>query len=76
MIKRIALIVVAFFLLNIIVYGVFIYFFTKEADPISVYTFSLSYEELEEKISEILEKETYLYNPNDNIWNNNTRNTR
>lgn len=54
------LVIITLLFLVVISYFTFIYFFTKEPKPIEVYTFSMSYEELENRIQKQMKKSLNL----------------
>lgn len=50
-------------------YFTFIYLFTKEPKPIEVYTFSMSFEELEKRISKEIKNGSSIKKNNDSLFN-------
>ncbi|NRS90005.1 uncharacterized protein YpmB [Flavobacterium sp. 7E] len=68
---KIILIIITPIFFVIISYLTFIYYFTREPNPIEYYTFSMSYDELEKKLDDKIEQES-----NANIHRDNTFETR
>lgn len=68
---KVFLIIITPIFFVIISYLAFIYYFTKDPNPIEYYTFSMSYDELEKKVDDEIEKESKA-----NILRDNTFETR